>query len=121
MNTVTFGQISRINATAKRCLSRRVSKPTEADWAIAKRCLRYLKGSHDLGILYSSSSNNSITAYSDSDYAGDGATYKSTSGIVILSGKSPIVWRSRLQKHATTSTSEAELSVLSPLPNSHLY
>lgn len=85
-------------------------EPTEGDWQILKRCLRYLKGTLNLGITYCGQhdSQYDLTAYSDADYAGDPHTYRSTTGYLIFRAGAPIAWKSKLQKSAATSTTEAE-------------
>jgi hypothetical protein len=39
----------------------------EQHWLVAKRLLRYLKGTTDLGIFYKKRGYKQLTAYSDSD------------------------------------------------------
>jgi len=46
--------------------------------------------------------------YSDSDFDNDEKRRWSTSGYIFLLGKSPILWKSQLQKNVTLSTAEAE-------------
>jgi len=89
-------------------MGRKVTKPTMMDWKIVKRILRYLRGTLDLGLTYRHSTRNDLIAYSDADFAGDKETFRSTTGSVILFGDSPIMWKSKLQKSTTTSTTEAE-------------
>lgn len=45
--------------------------------------------------------------YSDSDFAGDKDTRRSTSGYATFLGKSPISWRSKRQKIVADSLAEA--------------
>ena len=97
-------------------LGRRVCEPTVLDLQVAKRCLRYLNGTRNLGITYTRWNNDlrfSLEAYTDADFAGDAKTYKSTTGMVILLGGAPIVWKSKLQRSVVTSTTEAETLALS--------
>lgn len=51
------------------------SNPSKQHWVTAKRILRYLKKTADLGIIYRLLSNeidfNSLIAYSDADWTGD--------------------------------------------------
>ncbi|XP_068307543.1 uncharacterized mitochondrial protein AtMg00810-like [Pyrus communis] len=44
--------------------------PTTNHWAAVKRILRYLKGIHDHALVYTPSSL-ALTAFADTDYAGD--------------------------------------------------
>ena len=75
-----------------------------------KRVFRYLSGTKTLGIQYdgSKSTEVSITGYSDSDYAGDPTTRKSTSGYVFLLADGAISWKSKKQSVVATSSCEAE-------------
>lgn len=91
-------------------LSKHLEKPDTCHYAIAKRVLRYLKGTQCLGILYkySSAEGNSFVAYSDADYAGDKATRRSTSGYVCLAAGGAVSWSSKMQRCVSLSTTEAE-------------
>lgn len=89
-------------------LARNMAKPVAQDWSNAKRILRYLKGTPDFGYEISASSL-SLKAISDADYGGDTATSKSTSGLLILAGDTPIYWKSKTQHTVAQSTAEAEL------------
>jgi len=65
-------------------ISRYMSKPTELHLQVAKRILRYLKGTASYGILYRKGREENLLAFTDSDYAGDEDDSKSTSGYVFL-------------------------------------
>jgi hypothetical protein len=60
--------------------SRYQSKPTERHLNEAKRILRYIKGTINLGIWYPKDSGFELIAFSDADHAGCLDTRKSTSG-----------------------------------------
>ncbi|KAH9743184.1 Integrase catalytic domain-containing protein [Citrus sinensis] len=60
-------------------ISRYMENPTELHLQVAKRVLRYLKGTLDFRIFYKNGGNNELIAYTDSDYAGDLEDRKSTS------------------------------------------
>lgn len=51
-------------------------------WQAVKIILRYVKNTLDVGIEYRKTGETKLIGYSDSDYAGDINTRKSTSGIV---------------------------------------
>ena len=72
-----------------------------------KRILRYLQGTIDYGLKFIGD-NNSLVCYSDSDWAGDHVTRRSTSGYVSQFSRSTISWRSRRQATVAKSSSEAE-------------
>ena len=89
--------------------SRAMKNPNEQDVMNVKRTLQYLKGTTNDGIFYSSQKQElHLEAYSDSDYAGDLATRKSTTGFAIMYAGGPIAWCSRKQSSVALSTTEAE-------------
>ncbi|XP_050889290.1 secreted RxLR effector protein 161-like [Lathyrus oleraceus] len=88
-------------------ISRYMSKPTKLHLQIAKRILRYLKGTMGFGIFYKKDGQN-LEAYTDSDYAGDIEDRKSTSGYTFLLSSGAVAWSSRKQPIVTLSTTEAE-------------
>jgi hypothetical protein len=78
-------------------------KPNSQCWAALKRLIRYLKGTRTKGIIYGAQLNPVITdddaachikGYTDSDWAGDISTCKSTSGYLFLGAGAPIAWGS---------------------------
>ncbi|GKB83567.1 putative RNA-directed DNA polymerase [Tanacetum coccineum] len=89
-------------------ISRYMESPTEKHWCAAKRILRYVQGTTELGILYSRRRNSALVAYSDSDFAGDLDDRRSTSGSVFLLAGGAISWSSKKQPVVTLSTTEAE-------------
>ncbi|GAU13002.1 hypothetical protein TSUD_173010 [Trifolium subterraneum] len=100
---------TRPDLTYSVCLiARYMERPTEIHLAAAKRVMRYLKGTLDLGILYRRNEEMKLQGWSDSDYAGDLDDRKSTSGYVFMLGSSIISWSSKKQAIVTLSTTEAE-------------
>jgi len=89
-------------------ISRFMSSPTESHWFTAKRILRYLKGTTELGIYYKKEGNTKVMAYTDSDFAGDIGDRRSTSGYVFLLSSGAISWSSKKQPVVSLSTTEAE-------------
>ena len=59
--------------------------------------------------------NLHLTGFSDASYANCPTTRKSTSGLLIYLGNSPIFWKSRQQSLVTLSSCEAELVALTDL------
>jgi hypothetical protein len=94
-------------ATQTRCditfttsvLSRFLVNPAPAHIKSAKRVLQYLKGTMMYGITLGgtdySPNNLDIRLYTDSDYARDRHTYRSTSGYVSFLAGGPISWQSK--------------------------
>ncbi|KAJ0392282.1 hypothetical protein P43SY_006190 [Pythium insidiosum] len=88
-------------------LSRYLEEPRELHWRAAVRVLRYLKGTASMGIKYKQSKSGGINmvTYCDANWGGDKETRRSTSGVIIMLGGGPVVYRSKRQ--ATVSLSWA--------------
>lgn len=74
--------------------------------------LRYLLNDPAQGILLSSSTNFSLQAYADSDWAACPITRRSVTGFFFLLGGSPISWKSKKQPTISLSFAEAEYRAL---------
>jgi hypothetical protein len=72
-----------------------------------KWVLRYLRGTSDYYITYSSG-HELVCGYVDSDFAGDLDKRRSTSGYVFTLAGGAISWISKLQNIVALSTTEAE-------------
>ena len=96
-------------------LSRYLKEPKEVHYKAAKRVLRYLKGTKDLGIRYEAGNNDNgeLLGYCDADWAGDKSDRKSTTGFVFKYANGAITWRSKKQATVALSTAEAEYMSLS--------
>lgn len=89
--------------------SRYLNNYTKQHITEVKRMFRYLNGTKDQGISFDNiHSETELTAYCDSDYAGDVDTRKSTTGYILLYCGGPIAWCSRRQSIVATSSTEAE-------------
>ncbi|KAK3037025.1 hypothetical protein RJ639_031599 [Escallonia herrerae] len=89
-------------------VSRYMEAPTTSHLKVAKRILRYIKGTLDYGIMYSSSHDFKLVGYCDSDWASDKDDQKSTTGFVFYMGNSAFTWNSKKQPIVTLSICEAE-------------
>ncbi|CAJ2639360.1 unnamed protein product [Trifolium pratense] len=89
-------------------VSRYMEHPTTTHLKAAKRILRYIKGTTNLGLYYSVSDDYKLVGYSDSDWGGDVDDRKSTSGFVFYIGNTTFTWMSKKQSIVTLSTCEAE-------------
>ncbi|KAK2989710.1 hypothetical protein RJ640_030203 [Escallonia rubra] len=89
-------------------ISRYMEAPTVTHMKAAKRILRYLKGTIEFGLFYSPSNNFKLSAYFDSDWAGDLDDRKSTTGFVFYMGDTAFTWSSKKQPIVTLSICEAE-------------
>ena len=94
-------------------LSRFMSDPGAVHWVGVKRILRYLQGTHDYGLKFSGREQDVLVGFSDSDWAGDIITRRSTSGYIFQFGQSTISWCSRRQATVAKSSTEAEYVALS--------
>lgn len=88
-------------------------QPTESDFALLKRTLRYLKGTVKMGLYLTSDSDSTLRAYSDSDWAGCRKTRRSTRGFCTFLGSNIIFWSAQRQPTVSRSSSEAEYRALS--------
>jgi transposase InsO family protein len=91
-------------------LARCVENPDAEALALAHRVLRYLSGTRSRGLLYPAGNGGPLIleAFSDSDYAGDESSSKSTSGALLKLGGAPIHWLCKQQSTVSRSSSEAE-------------
>lgn len=90
-------------------LARFLVSPSSDHIQAARRILRYIAKDPDQGIVFKSGADKPILeAYTDSDFAGDPSTSRSTSGLLIRLASGPICWKSRLQREVVLSSTEAE-------------
>mmetsp|Transcript_57331 Transcript_57331/g.117328 ORF Transcript_57331/g.117328 Transcript_57331/m.117328 type:complete len:1978 (-) Transcript_57331:6636-12569(-) len=78
----------------------------------AKRILRYLAGTRELGLTYHRSDKpgdaNRIIAYADADHAGDPDSRRSVTGYLLLLNGGAVSWQSVRQQAVALSSAEAE-------------
>jgi len=84
------------------------SNPKESHFTTAKRILKYLQGTTNVGLWYPSEVSVNLVGYSDYDFVGCKIDRKSTSGTCHLLGSSLISWHSKKQACVALSTAEAE-------------
>ena len=72
-----------------------------------------MRGTYNYGLVFEGGDNDTLVGYSDSDWAGDQVTRRSTSGYVFQFGNSTISWSSRRQATVAKSSTEAEYVGLS--------
>lgn len=73
-----------------------------------RRIIRYIKGTSSHGLQIFKSKLNTLTAYSDADWAGCPDTRRSTSGYAIYLGDNLISWSSKRQQTVSRSSTKAE-------------
>lgn len=94
-------------------ICQRMHAPTENDFHLLKRVLRYLRGTTNLGLSFDSTSASIIKAYSDSDWGGCPDTRRSTGGFCTFLGSNLISWSAQKQQSVSRSSTEAEYRTLS--------
>lgn len=92
-------------------MSQYMETPMETHWLAAKRILRYIKGTMNLGLFYAYGDEAQLVGYSDSDQGSDQDERKNTSGYVFYLGSIAFSWTSKKQGIVALSTCEAEYAV----------
>ena len=91
-----------------------MSNPITIHLEAAKRVLRYLRGTLHHGISFSPGPLT-LTAFSDADWVGDPHDRRSTTGLLVFLGPSPISWSSKKQTTVARSSTEAEYRALASI------
>ncbi|GAA5945651.1 hypothetical protein JCM1841_005874, partial [Sporobolomyces salmonicolor] len=96
-------------------LGRFSSRPSQVHWAAVVRVCQYIKGTLNLGLLYSPTAPplGGFGAYSDSDWGACPTTSRSTMGFAFVLAGGTVSWSSRLQSRVAASSTEAEYLGLS--------
>ncbi|XP_074377089.1 secreted RxLR effector protein 161-like [Apium graveolens] len=93
-------------------ISRHMERPTIIHLNAAKRILRYIQGTLNLGLVYTKDGgNNVLTGYSDSDLAGNLDDRRSTGAMVFYLNECLVTWVSQKQRSVALSSCEAEYMV----------
>ena len=94
-------------------LCRYMTAPTVEHYALAKRVLRYLKGTAKYRLVYSRTAvKPNVEIFVDSDFGNEINQDKSITGCMSFIGNCLIAWSSRKQSQISTSTCEAEVNAL---------
>jgi hypothetical protein len=83
-------------------------EPRHEHWTAAKHVLRYIRGTLNYGLRYTTSSDIELHGFTDSDWTRSGEDRKSTSRMCFSLGSAMISWGKRKHKSVTLSTAEAE-------------
>ncbi len=102
--------------TAVGILARVVMEPRQMHLAALKRILGYLKGTADRVLIFRGNAPDALTltGASDSDYAGDKSSRKSTGGYVQMLCGVAVAWKYSQQTCVALSSCEAEYMALTP-------
>ncbi|KAI5351986.1 hypothetical protein L3X38_004877 [Prunus dulcis] len=91
-----------------------MSAPLTTHFVAAKRILRYIKGTIDLGLTFTPQTAAAhLSAYSDADWVGCPDSRRSTTRYVITLGTNLISWCSKKQPTVSRSSTESEYCALS--------
>ena len=92
-------------------LSRHEINPTDNDWKMVIRVMRYLQGTKNLALVFKGN-NDEIITFSDASFA-DCKGSLTTCGFVIRVFGDSIVWRTHKQNYVALSTCQAEYVAMS--------
>ena len=92
-------------------ISRFMKSPKYSHWQAGKRIMRYVSGTKDLGIMYSTSEKFKLIGYNDSDNGGSTDDRKRTSGYTFHFGTGVVSWALKKQPIVTLSSAEAKFVV----------
>ena len=87
--------------------------PCEPHLALIMRIQHYVKGTLSTGLHLSSGPVDSLTAYSDADWAGYSDSGRSTSGYCVFLGDNLVSWSSKRQTTVSRSSAEAKYHAVS--------
>uniref|UniRef100_A0A2N9GUK4 Reverse transcriptase Ty1/copia-type domain-containing protein n=1 Tax=Fagus sylvatica TaxID=28930 RepID=A0A2N9GUK4_FAGSY len=94
-------------------VSQFLHSPTDNHYLVAKRILRYVKGTLHFGLnIHPSIAPGALVAYSDADWAGCPDTRRSTSGYSINLGDNLVSWSAKKQPTVSRSSCESEYRAL---------
>jgi hypothetical protein len=89
-------------------ISRFMETPKESHWKVGKIILRYVNGTKDFGVIYSTSEDFRLIGYTDNDCGGNIDDMKSTFGYTFDFGIGIVLWESRKHPIVTLSSTEAD-------------
>ena len=85
-----------------------MESPKDSHWKTGKRIMRYVSGTKDLGIMYSTSKKFKIIGYIENDNGDNLDDRKRTYGYTFHFGIGVVSWDSKKQPIVTLSSAEAE-------------
>jgi hypothetical protein len=96
-------------------LSAFTANPSKEHMGAAKRVLRYLSGTHNIGITYKGGNDDTevrFYGWTDVDFANDTQDRISISGYIFKLGEGVIMWSSKKQNMVALSSTEAEYTAM---------
>jgi len=94
-------------------LAQFASNPSDDHMDRAHHVLRYLAHTTEYQLVYDGKSNKGLMGFSDSDWGGDLASSRSTTGFMFQLAGGVICWQSHAQKTVAHSSTEAEYMAVS--------
>ena len=92
--------------------SRFASDPSMEHWKFVKHIMRYVSATSSVGLVYKCTNQFNIKFFSDSDFASDTVSSKSTTGNITIINGTPVQWVSSRQGPISLSSTEAEIIAL---------
>jgi len=96
--------------------SRYMTKATQTHMRASKKVLKYMRGTSEYGLRYDNNNNRddrvTVSAYCDSDWAGDKDDRRSTTGYCTFVNGNLINWNTKKQQTVALSSAEAELMAI---------
>ena len=94
-------------------LAQQMANPSNDHYRVGLHLCRYLLVTHRYWLVYNRLSNESLVAYSDSDWGQDHKHHKSTTSYFTMLAQEITSWLSRKQKSVALSSTETEYMALS--------
>ncbi|KAE9311163.1 hypothetical protein PF008_g20274 [Phytophthora fragariae] len=94
-------------------LSRCLENPGLQHWRAAILVLRYPKTTREHGIVYQGCDDVTVEAFTDADWGSNIDDRRSVSGVMVMMGNAPVVFKSKFQRTVALSSAEAEYMALS--------
>jgi hypothetical protein len=85
-----------------------MTEPRQRHWVAAKHILRYLRGTINYGLRYTSNGGLFLHGYADADWVGSPVDQKSTFGYCFSLGSTMISWSRWKHGSISQSTTKAE-------------
>lgn len=89
-------------------------------WAAAKRVLRYLRGTSDIGLTFHKN-NQPLRGFADADWGNCAVDRRSYSGYVFTLSGGSVTWESRKQRTVALSSTEAEYMAIANATKEAMY
>ncbi|RVW80474.1 Retrovirus-related Pol polyprotein from transposon RE2 [Vitis vinifera] len=89
-------------------LSQFLKAPTQHHWSACKRLLRYVSGTHTLGLSFRPTARFTLEGFLDADWVCNVDERRSTTGYCVFLGGNLVTWSSCKQQVVARSNTESE-------------